>query len=144
MKRLAGMDATAAMQQTGPIVTDLIAGLTPANRETSTPCADWNVHELIEHMCQGGQMVAGALQDQAPPEDGGDLLSDGPAAGWAATAGALSGAATPDALGATHEMPFDERNPGTQARGDQRRNQATRSGTDDDEVVAARRRRILP
>jgi uncharacterized protein (TIGR03086 family) len=102
------MDATTAMQQTGPIVTDLIGGLTPDNREMSTPCAEWNVHELIEHMCQGGQMVAGALQGQAPSEDGADLLADGPAAGWAAAAGALSSAATADALGATHEMPFGE------------------------------------
>jgi uncharacterized protein (TIGR03086 family) len=102
------MDATTAMQQTGPIVSDLIAGLTPDHREVSTPCAEWNVHELIEHMCQGGQMVAAALQDQAPPDEAGDLLADGPAAGWAAAAAALSDAATPDALGAAHEMPFGE------------------------------------
>ena len=54
-------------------------GLTPDDREKRTPCDKWNVHELIEHMCQGGQMIAGGLQDQAPPEEMPDFLADGPA-----------------------------------------------------------------
>ena len=76
------MDATTAMGETNTIVTGLMNGLSPDDREKSTPCQKWNVHELIEHMCQGGQMIAGGLQDQAPPEEMPDFLADGPVAGW--------------------------------------------------------------
>ena len=102
------MDAATALNQTQPIVTDLIGALTPDHREMSTPCRRWTVHELIEHMCQGGQMVAGALRDQQPADEGQDLLAAGPAAGWASSASALASAATPEALAATHETPMGE------------------------------------
>lgn len=106
--RLSRMDATTAMNQTNQVVTGLIAGLTPENREMPTPCADWTVHELIEHMCGGGHMIAGGLQGQAPPDEAPDLLADGPANGWASASAHLSAAATPEALGATHQMPFGD------------------------------------
>ena len=88
------MDATAAMNQTNQIVTGLIGGLTPEHREMPTPCSEWTVHDLIEHMCQGSHMIAGALQDQAPPAETPDYLSEGPANGWAGAATALTAAAT--------------------------------------------------
>ncbi len=102
------MDATQAMAQTNQIVTGLMDGLTPEHREMSTPCEQWTVHELIEHMCQGGHMIAGGLRGEAPPEESPDFLSAGPAAGWAAAAAALAAAATPEALTASHQMPFGE------------------------------------
>lgn len=102
------MDATTALQQTGPLVTELIDGLTPEDREVSTPCEEWTVHDLIGHMCEGGHMIAGGLQGQAPPDESADFLADGPAAGWAATVAALQAVATPDILEASHQMPFGE------------------------------------
>jgi uncharacterized protein (TIGR03086 family) len=102
------MDAAAAMTETNQIVDGLIAGLTPEHKEMPTPCDEWNVHELIEHMLQGGHMVAGALQDQPPPDDAPDVLADGPAAGWAGTRDAMVAAATPEALGTKHQTPFGE------------------------------------
>jgi uncharacterized protein (TIGR03086 family) len=102
------MDATTAMNQTDEIVTSLIAGLGADQRESPTPCTEWNVHDLLGHMCAGGHMVAGALQGQAPPESSPDFLADGPAAGWAATSAHLREAATPDALAASHQLPFGE------------------------------------
>ena len=102
------MDATTAMNQSNAIVTGLIGGLTSEHREMPTPCAEWTVHDLIEHMCRGGHLIAGALQGQAPPEDAPDLLADGPAKGWAGTVEHLTAAATPEALAAKHQMPFGE------------------------------------
>lgn len=102
------MDATTAMNRTDQIVTGLVANLTPEHREMSTPCTEWTVHDLIEHMCQGGHMIAGGLQGQAPPEDAPDFLAEGPAAGWSGTMAHLSEAATPETLAATHQMPFGE------------------------------------
>jgi uncharacterized protein (TIGR03086 family) len=102
------MDATTAMGRTQPIVTGVVDGLTPEHREMPTPCDEWTVHELIEHMCQGGQMIAGGLRDQAPPDETPDYLAEGPVAGWADAAATLEAAATPEALAASHELPFGE------------------------------------
>jgi uncharacterized protein (TIGR03086 family) len=102
------MDATQALAQTNSIVSTVIGGLSSDDRETSTPCSEWNVHEVLEHMCQGGQMVAGGLQGQAPPDEMPDFLSNGPAEGWRNAYAALAAAATPEALAASHQMPFGE------------------------------------
>jgi uncharacterized protein (TIGR03086 family) len=102
------MDATQALAETNGIVTTLVNGLTPDHREARTPCDQWNVHELIEHMCQGGHMIAGGLEGQAPPEEMPDYLAEGPANGWSAAHAALAAAATPDRLAANHQMPFGE------------------------------------
>jgi uncharacterized protein (TIGR03086 family) len=37
-----------------------------------------------------------------------DFLAEGPANGWAGASAALAAAATPDALSASHQMPFGE------------------------------------
>lgn len=102
------MDATTALTQTDEIVSSLIAGLTADRRESATPCPDWNVHVLIAHMCSGGHMVAGGLLGEDPPAEPPDVLADGPAKGWADTATHLRAAATPEVLGAQHDMPFGE------------------------------------
>ncbi len=104
------MDATTALKNTDETMKSVIAQLTSDHRYMSTPCTEWNVHEVIEHACQGSHMIAGALQGQAPPENADeiDLLADGPASGWANAHAALSAAATPEILSATHQLPFGE------------------------------------
>jgi len=101
------MDATTALAQTNDVMTSVIARLTPEHREESTPCAEWNVHQVLEHVCQGSHMVAGALQQQAPPADGDspDLMANGPAEGWANAHAALSSAATAENLSGNRELP---------------------------------------
>jgi uncharacterized protein (TIGR03086 family) len=102
------MEPVEAMNQTDEIVTGIIAGLSADHREAPTPCTEWTVHDVIEHMCQGGHMIAGGLQGQAPPDEAPDLLADGPANGWAATIAHMREAATPEALAESHHMPFGE------------------------------------
>lgn len=102
------MDATTALAQTNQVMTSVIGQLTPDHREASTPCTEWNVHEVLDHVCQGCQGMAGGLQGQAPPEEAPDLLANGPAQGWADAHAALSAVATPEILSATHQMPFGE------------------------------------
>ncbi len=102
------MDAMTAFEETDQLVRALIAELTPDDREKPTPCADWNVHDLIAHMCSGGHMVAGGLEGAAPPDPAPDFLADGPAAGWDATAAHVRAVATPERLQALHQMPFGE------------------------------------
>ena len=102
------MDATTALNETTEIMNGLVAGLTPEHREMRTPCDQWNVHELIEHMCQGGHGIAGGLLGEAPPEEGVDVLAEGPVNGWAAAQQHLHAAAAPEILSSLHQMPFGE------------------------------------
>jgi uncharacterized protein (TIGR03086 family) len=102
------MDATTALNETTEIMNGLVAGLTPDHREMRTPCEKWNVHELIEHVCQGGHGIAGGLLGEAPPEGDVDVLDDGPANGWASAQQHLHAAATPEVLTSLHQMPFGE------------------------------------
>jgi uncharacterized protein (TIGR03086 family) len=102
------MEATTAMNETDRLVAQLISGLTPDDREAPTPCTEWNVHDLLGHMCSGGHMIAGALQGEAPPDPLPDFLADGPANGWSAASAHLQEAATTERLAATHQMPFGE------------------------------------
>ena len=46
------------MQQTNELVSALISNLTPEHREMATPCDEWTVHDLIDHMCGGAHMIA--------------------------------------------------------------------------------------
>lgn len=100
------MDATAAMQQSDELLSGLIAGLTPEHREMRTPCDEWNVHELVDHICSGTHMIAGGLAGEAPPEEMPNFMANGPAAAWRDAAAHLSEAVTPDVLHSLHEMPF--------------------------------------
>ena len=102
------MDPTTAMNQTNELVSGLIHNLTPEHRAMSTPCDGWSVHDLLGHMCGGAHMIAGGIQGQAPPSEMPDFLAEGPAKAWAAAAEALADAATPEALSASHQMPFGE------------------------------------
>ena len=102
------MDVTTAMKETSQLVTGLISGLTPDHREASTPCDNWNVHELIDHMVGGAHGIAGGMEGMAPPDEMPDFLADGPANGWAQAAAHLAAASTPENLAASHQMPFGE------------------------------------
>jgi uncharacterized protein (TIGR03086 family) len=99
------MDATTAISQADQVMTSVIGQLQPAHREMATPCTEWNVHQVIEHVCQGSHMVAGALRQQPPGADAPDVLANGPAEGWANAHAALAAAATPENLSEIRELP---------------------------------------
>jgi uncharacterized protein (TIGR03086 family) len=102
------MDATTALEESNQLLIGLIAGLTPDDRETRTPCDEWNVHELVEHICSGTHGIAGGLAGQAPPEEMPDFMAEGPANAWAEAYNHLTSVATPEVLTALHQMPFGE------------------------------------
>lgn len=102
------MDASSAMQQANQDVTRLISGLTPEHREMPTPCDEWTVHELINHMCEGAHLVAGAFEGQAPPDEVPNFLAEGPMNGWSTARSHLEATSTPDVLTSLQQMPFGE------------------------------------
>lgn len=51
----------------------IIAGVTPDQMGSSTPCSEWNVQALVEHLVGGASYFAASLagEEPKPPSDGG-------------------------------------------------------------------------
>ena len=92
------MDAKTALQESDVLLTGLTNGLTPEHREMRTPCDQWNVHELVDHICSGTHGIAGGLAGEAPPTEPPDFMADGPANAWREAAAHLTAVATPEVL----------------------------------------------
>ena len=94
-----------------------IVKATPAGRmDSSTPCAEWDVRALLNHVI-GTLWLAEALFGDQPPRHPmapgglppGNLAGDDPAAAYAeAAAAALAAAAAADALTRVHVTPLGE------------------------------------
>jgi uncharacterized protein (TIGR03086 family) len=86
----------------------LLANLTPDQLGAATPCADWDVRGLLDHIVGGAHLFAAAFAGQAPAggaHDAGapdDLVGDDPAGAWQRAAEAF--AAGIDAPGALERM----------------------------------------
>lgn len=60
-------------------VEELIAGVGDDQWSAPTPCTDWTVRELVNHLVGVNLVFAALLNDQTPPERGVDVLGDDPA-----------------------------------------------------------------
>jgi uncharacterized protein (TIGR03086 family) len=90
---------------------------TPADQmDAATPCAEWDVRALLNHVIGTLWLAEGLFSDQPPryaTAPGGlppvDLAGDDPAAAYAeASSAALAAAGTGDALTRTHPTPLGE------------------------------------
>jgi uncharacterized protein (TIGR03086 family) len=67
-----------ALEATRPVV----AGIDPSQRTEPTPCADWNVGELLNHLVAGNwwaaELARGATIDEVGSRLDGDQLGDNP------------------------------------------------------------------
>lgn len=59
-------------------VGDLITGIRPEQWSAPTPCTDWTVHTLVNHLVGINVVFTALLQGQAPPERGADHLGEDP------------------------------------------------------------------
>src|SRR5207237_4549 len=91
--------------QLAPLLAGVVGGISADELDRPTPCAEFTVRGVLEHMVGGATMFAAAYRDQPPPEpDFGDVLAGfGPA--LAALAAAIS---APGALQRTVAAPFGE------------------------------------
>ena len=98
----------------------LIASLRPEELSLPTPCAEWNVRQVIEHMIGTNYAFARAASGQpmqGPPPADAPPVGDDPAAAYAASArAALAAWQAPGALDRTLNLPFGQV-PGAQAIG---------------------------
>ncbi len=63
-------------------VDHLIAGIRDDQWSAPTPCTDWTVHDLVNHLVGVSLVFAALLRDQVPPGLGTDHLGDDPAAAY--------------------------------------------------------------
>lgn len=86
----------------------VLAGVQTEQLQDPTPCASWNVGEVIDHMVGGMRFFTAGIAGEAPPEStpasGGDYV----AAYDEASSAALAAFGAEGVLGSTIQMPFGE------------------------------------
>lgn len=91
-------------------IATLIAGMTPDQFTSPTPCAEWDTRALLNHVVGGAYMFAGAFTGQAPAgghDEPVDLLGDDAGAAWGAACEAfVAGIDAPGALDQVVPMPW--------------------------------------
>lgn len=90
-----------------------IAGVGPDDWHRPTPCADWDVRDLVGHLVEENRWVppllAGRTIADVGDELSGDLLGDDPHAAWETSAkGAAEAVARPGALEVTAHLSFGD------------------------------------
>lgn len=87
---------------------EVIAGIPKEQLEGGTPCADWSVRDLLNHLIGQYEMVAAAGTGGAPPRDEDYTSGDYVAAYRSASAQAREAFATPGAMEKKFAMPWGE------------------------------------
>ena len=97
------MDPLVAHQRALDAFAGVLANASEDALGSPTPCSEWTVRDVIEHVIGGNEMVRGSSPDD-PPARPDDLV----AANRAAAAAAQEVFARPDGLTATYKLPFGE------------------------------------
>jgi uncharacterized protein (TIGR03086 family) len=99
------MEPLTQLELLGPHLGGVVAGITPADLDNPTPCDDFTVRGVLEHMIGGATAFAAAYRGEPPQEAD---VSD-PLGGFAPVLGDLVAAMTaPGALDRTVAAPFGE------------------------------------
>ena len=99
------MDVLQQLDEVGPLLAGTVGGIRPDQLDEPTPCADFTVRGVLEHMIAGATAFAAAFRGEEPTEpDTEDVLAGfGPALGGLAEA-----INAPGALDRTVAAPFGE------------------------------------
>ena len=100
------MDPTAQLDAILPLLNDLVRRLRPEQLSTPTPCDEFDVRQVLEHMVGGATTFAAAFRGEAPSGDG--LPADVVSAFPAAMAELRSAVGLPGALDGTIASPFGD------------------------------------
>ncbi len=99
------MDPLVAHQRAQDAFAGVLANVSPDQFGAPTPCSEWTIHDLIEHVIFGNEHVAQRAGNMAePPARPDDIV----AAHRAAAAAAQEVFARPGGMAATFKLPFGE------------------------------------
>ncbi|MEW6476192.1 MAG: TIGR03086 family metal-binding protein [Actinomycetota bacterium] len=73
------MDPTAQLERVFDEVQKIVDGVTPGQLEDDTPCTEWDVRALLNHMTGAVIMFGNALTGVDSPPSGGDVIGEDPA-----------------------------------------------------------------
>jgi uncharacterized protein (TIGR03086 family) len=109
------MDQVALLQRVVDETTSVIAEIGPDQLGEPTPCTEWTVRDVINHITGGATMFAISAEEGSVPDDvvgqlvGGDNLGDDYKGAWAtASTRAMAVFAEPGVLDKTVKLPFGE------------------------------------
>lgn len=109
------MDSLALLQQVVDETDKLVQNVGPSDLASSTPCAEWSVRDLINHITGGATMFAMSAEQGSVPDEtmgqlmGGDNLGDDYKAAWAmASKYALKAFEEPGVMEKMVTLPFGE------------------------------------
>jgi uncharacterized protein (TIGR03086 family) len=110
------MDTDDALQQAVTSTEKIVAGVQSGQLERATPCTEWDVRSLLNHVLGSMQLGAALLTDSTPEHPsppGGlpdiDLVGDEPGAAYRRAAESLLAAAgTKGALDTVHQTPLGD------------------------------------
>ena len=98
------MDSLAFHREALDVAQHVIDAIDRSQFERPTPCDEWNVRQLLEHMIGGNRRIAGD-----PPAEGEDLIGDDLSAAYAASgAEAAATFEAPGGLDRTFKLSFGE------------------------------------
>jgi len=99
------MDVLSQLDELGPLLAGVVGGISPGQLDNPTPCSEFTVRGVLEHMIGGATVFAATFRGDEPgtPDVGDVLAGFGPA--LTELASALHG---PGALDGTVTAPFGE------------------------------------
>jgi uncharacterized protein (TIGR03086 family) len=101
-------DATSSLQEPLRAFEQLITAVRADQWMAPTPCTEWNVRQLVNHVVRGNRMFAAALRGEPPPPaEPSDVLGDDPVAAFrAASSEVLEAFGQPGAMERMVTVPF--------------------------------------
>jgi len=109
------MDSVAVMKQVVASTDKVVKGTDASQLGLQSPCSEWTVRDVINHITGGATMFAVSVEEGSVPDDllgqlmGGDNLGADYVKAWeAASSRALTAFGTPGALDKTVKLPFGE------------------------------------
>ena len=109
------MEGIPMMQRVVDTTTAVIDKTSADQLANPTPCTEWTVKDVINHMVGGATMFAISVEEGSVPDDmlgklmGGDNVGDDPQGAWAtASDRAMQAFASPGAMDKMVKLPFGE------------------------------------
>lgn len=102
-------DVRALHARAVPMAQRMIDGIGEVQLTAATPCPDWDVRAVVNHLVWLHRSFAAAASDGPPPDPAADLVGDDPKAAFADAAHAATAALhAPGALARAYPMPWGE------------------------------------